>query len=195
MFLPLFSLPSQEKVRRPFLSILLALILLSPVATTWLGTAWQRHMIREGVEARLRQGADAAELTVLAFTKSGAKQLLRWEHEREFEYQGEMYDVVRTQSMGDSLFYTCIHDHAESALNRQIDQWLAQWLRHSPAQQEQAERLMCFFRSLFCVPATALATMRSVNARSVFHYQYPAGEAAAPVPPPPPQWVWPISIS
>jgi hypothetical protein len=174
-------------VRHPFLSTVLVFVLLSPAALSWLGTALQKHAIKEGVEARLRQGMEAADLTVLAFSKKEAAQVLEWEHEREFEYQGEMYDVVQTESRGDSLFYTCFHDHAETALNRQLDQWLAQWLRHSPAQQQQGERLLCFFRSLFFMPTATLNPVAFGENRQLFYYQMPAGQAAEPLSTPPPE--------
>ena len=174
-------------MRHPLLSLLLALVLLSPAALSWMGTAWQRHAIREGVEAQLRQGVDAAGLTILAFTVKEAGRLLEWEHPQEFEYAGEMYDVVEQAVHGDSVIYTCYHDRAETALNRQLHQWLAHWLQHSPLQQEQNERLLCFFRSLFCTSGAALDSAAPAKEEQLFAYQMPAGLAKAPLPPPPPE--------
>ena len=36
--------------------------------------------------------------------------ILAWEHEREFELSGIMYDVISSQIMGDSIIYQCLHD-------------------------------------------------------------------------------------
>jgi hypothetical protein len=43
-----------------------------------------------------------------------------WVHEREFIYGGEMYDVVRKMSKGDSVFIACVHDHRETKLVKQL---------------------------------------------------------------------------
>ncbi len=100
-------------MRHPFLIISLAFVLLSPAALSWLGTAWLRPIIREGAEAQLRQGMDVADLTILVFAKSETERLLDWEHERGFEYEAEMYDVVQKANRGGSLIDTCYPDHAE----------------------------------------------------------------------------------
>jgi hypothetical protein len=137
-------------LQRQLLASFFMLLMLSPAALSWLARAWQKHCLKETVEAQLKQGVEAADLIVLAFAKKEAERLLEWEHEREFEYQSQMYDVIKVESRNDSLFYTCYWDKAETALNEQLDRWMANFLQQSPVQQQQSERLACFFKSLYC---------------------------------------------
>lgn len=48
---------------------------------------------------------------------------LKWEHSREFEYHGEMYDVIRYESHSGLITYTCWHDVKESTLNKKISRF------------------------------------------------------------------------
>jgi hypothetical protein len=43
---------------------------------------------------------------------------LKWEHDKEFEYNGQMYDVVEVADIGDSLQYLCWWDKAETATKK-----------------------------------------------------------------------------
>ena len=55
---------------------------------------------------------------------------LRWEDEKEFWYDGSMYDVVRTRITNDTISYYCINDSKETqlfaGLHRQVDEQLSQ---------------------------------------------------------------------
>lgn len=40
----------------------------------------------------------------------------KWEHEKEFEWKGEMYDVVKKEQSRDGVIYTCKKDVKEDQL-------------------------------------------------------------------------------
>jgi len=172
-------------VRHPLISLSLAILLLSPAALSWLATAWQKHAVKEAVEAQLRAGMEASELVVLAFAKSEVGQL-EWEHEREFEYQGQMYDLIKTEQRNDSLFYTCYWDHAETELHYKLDRWFADYLQKSSPHNQQTERLLCFFRSLYCLGFSEKQVMGLRPAKPYFYYSGLRGipEGSPPSPPP-----------
>lgn len=65
-------------------------------------------------------GLDPEELVLLKFTSLEAQTKLRWEHSKEFEYRGQMYDVVSYETKGDSIFYRCWWDHKETQLNKRL---------------------------------------------------------------------------
>ena len=172
-------------MRHPLLSLSLAILLLSPAALSWLAAAWQKHVVKETVEAQLREGVEASELVVLAFAKSEVGQL-EWEHEREFEYKGQMYDLVKTEQRNDSLFYTCYWDHAETELHHKLDRWFADYLQKSSPHNQQTERLLCFFRSLYCLGFSEKQVMVLRPAKPYFYYSDLRGilEESPPSPPP-----------
>ncbi len=86
----------------------------------------QRHKRHEAVEAMIASEAYGHRLTQLHIT-SDHKDDIKWvESDKEFRYQGEMYDVVRTETLADgSMIYHCIPDHAETHLYKEIESNLA----------------------------------------------------------------------
>jgi len=77
-------------------------------------------MVRREVKHLLMESECEDDFVHLAFTTEETQTLLHWEHAGEFEYQGEMYDLVRTETRNDSVFYTLWWDHDETALNQKL---------------------------------------------------------------------------
>lgn len=102
---------------------------------------------------QIADGAGQNTLVRLAFTKAQATTALEWEHSREFEYKGEMYDVVKAEEKGDSLIYHCIWDKAETAINRQLDNLVRMVSNNNPQNKQDFKLLLDFFKSLFCTSA------------------------------------------
>jgi hypothetical protein len=82
---------------------------------TWLNL--RKAIVRNGVDRRIVAGIEDGGLVVLEFSKDESRTLLRWEHFREFEYDGRMYDVVETWAVGDKVYYRCWWDREETELN------------------------------------------------------------------------------
>ncbi|HPW18360.1 MAG TPA: hypothetical protein PLP83_08270 [Candidatus Aminicenantes bacterium] len=99
---------------------LAVVMFLNPVvgASAWflVRKAIVRHEARRHIVSR----GDRAGLVLLRFTKWESETLLRWEHSREFEYDGQMYDIVDAWAEGDALYYRCWWDRAETRLNAQL---------------------------------------------------------------------------
>lgn len=92
---------------------------------------------------------DKENLFLLTFTKKEAREKLRWEESREFEYNDQMYDVVFTETKGDSVFYHCFWDKEETVLNIQIKKLVAQALGQHPQNKESQKRLITFLQTLY----------------------------------------------
>lgn len=165
----------------------LLLVLLFPSGLAYLFFAWQKHQVKETVKAQLLAGMDASELTELKLSKADARTLLEWEEEREFEYQGQMYDVVDTAIEGDSIRYRCYRDHAESRLKREMRRLVAKPLKDDPATAGNALRLITFFQSLFCVEAPSWMLPAGEKTGAYFSCLSSLGLLTGPPPAPPPE--------
>ena len=86
-------------------------------------------------------GLPEEELVLLAFSMQDAARQLRWEHGREFEYQGQMCDVVHTVQKGDTIYYRCWPDLAETNLNRRLALLVEQALHHHPQTQDTCKNI------------------------------------------------------
>ncbi len=123
-------------------SSLVLIALFTPFSATYLWLQIQKSLIKKKVKAELIAQIDKSELTQLTFSKSQIKTDLRWEHDREFEYKGEMYDVVEIQVLGDSICYLCWHDKAETKLNRHLQTLIAQATSSKP--EHRAREMLCY---------------------------------------------------
>jgi hypothetical protein len=138
-------------LRNSLRCILLLSCLAAPLLLGYGWLRYQKSVVRKTVKRQLIAGLKPDELVLLKFTPEEARTALHWEHSREFEYQGQMFDVVKTETRGDTIFYYCWWDHAETELNQKIQALVANALHNNPQHQDNQARLSCFFKSLFCI--------------------------------------------
>lgn len=148
---------------KAFVSLMILSAFCLPFCATYLGLQLQKWRVKHEVKAKLIQGLDKSELTHLTFSKSQIETELDWEDDREFEYKGEMYDVIERHEKGDSVKFVCWHDKAETELNQRL-QLLVAKAAHSSHEHQARESLYCkFLKSLVItvVPQLALSPIES----------------------------------
>jgi len=138
---------SSTKVR--LLGIFVLLCLITPFATTYVFLKLQKKQIKKEIKWKMIAGLDRDELVLLKFTKEEAQRKLHWEHSKEFEYNGEMYDIAHNSTKGDSIFYWCWWDHKETKLNRQLKELVAFALGNNQQRKNNQEQLADFYKSLY----------------------------------------------
>jgi len=114
--------------------------------------AWyqlQKKEIRKEVKQKIKAGMTKEELVILTFLSSFVKQSLRWENAGEFEYNGQMYDVVKTEIHGDTIHFWCFLDHKESALTTRIKELIAKITGNHPQNRENQKRLITFLKTFY----------------------------------------------
>lgn len=131
------------------LGILLLSILFVPLAGTYALLRYERHQARRAAKRTLLQQMPEANLTAFRFARTDAAKWLRWEHAAEFEYQGNMFDVVRKTETTDSIFLWCWWDRAETQAKQQMRQFLANLQPDNRHGLEHKKRVACFFLSLY----------------------------------------------
>ncbi len=133
-------------------AIFLFLCLFVPFLGTYTWLQFKKHQVKETVKRQILVHADKNELVTLTFKASETTTLLHWEHDSEFEYKGQMYDVVEAQTKGDSIAYICWWDHAETALNQQLEHIVDITFGTDPQNHAQQEHLKDFYKSLYFAP-------------------------------------------
>lgn len=93
-------------------------LFIAPFYGTYIYLSLQQKAIQEDVQRKLEEGIPKNELVKLTFSKKEIHGLLKWEHDKEFEFKGQMYDVVEVIDVGDSLQYLCWWDKAETATKK-----------------------------------------------------------------------------
>ncbi|MEX0813923.1 MAG: hypothetical protein WD048_17015 [Chitinophagales bacterium] len=131
---------------KKLLSISLLICLIAPVGGTYLWLQYQKKMVKKSVKWKMIDGIDKSELVYFKFSKADSANVLNWKHSREFEYNGQMYDIVERENRGDSLFYWCWWDHEETKLNKALTQLIQKEYDDNPQRNEKRERLMDIYK-------------------------------------------------
>lgn len=140
---------------RTLLGIYLLACLTLPFVGTYIWLQQERAEVKRFVHEKLEKGVEPKELVTLTFSNSELNRL-RWEHEREFEYQGQMYDVVEKKIQGDSIVYLCWWDHEETRLKEEMRKILAGAENDLPQQNDQQKRLNSFEKNLYVAKSSFL---------------------------------------
>lgn len=120
-----------------------------PFAGTFLVHKIQKKQIKRTIKRKIIAGINKSELVLLKFTEKEKQTQILWEHSKEFEYQGQMYDITDFQTVGDTTYYWCWWDYEETNLNKQLNKKLSESLDGNPQNQKRQVKLYNFLNSLF----------------------------------------------
>ena len=145
--------------RRVIVSIIGSLIFLSGVGLPALLQV-KKYWIKREIKEQLQSGKIYDDRVVLLkFSKIEAQKKLRWEHEAEFEYQGQMYDILRQELRNDSLLFWCWWDKEETEINQKIQNSLGLITMAPSDHPDDQKEYHDLFKSLFCNSLTSLQFM------------------------------------
>ena len=133
------------------------------------------------------EGIDQEELTLLRFATENVENVLRWEHDGEFEYKGEMYDVVKREVRDDSSYFWCWWDHEETALNKKLQEWVCAILGAPQKQPDTRSQFFYFQKQLFFSPLSAFSMKDPGNGSRLFSFALPQLNRSISPPTPPPR--------
>lgn len=112
----------------------------------------QQHQIRHEIKQWIRTGVPEGELALLKIPRtledSANREFQRF-HDREFCFQGMMYDIVRQEAHGDTTWYYCLSDEKEMQLFASLDELVKRELDQDPARKKPGEKLQRLLSSLF----------------------------------------------
>lgn len=172
---------------RQYTAILLVVGLLGPFMLSIVGLRVEKYFLQQDIQAKILGGLEEKELVELKFSMDEAKKQLHWEHQGEFEYQEQMYDVVEVRQQGDSISYICLMDHRETFLNKQLDKLIAQALGQHPFQKENHQKITDFFKSLYFNPSLhePFFELEDKGSLCTAYPLFPLRWLQGPIPPPP----------
>lgn len=165
---------------------LLLFCLIAPLVATFACLHYQKAMVRKEVKHTIIAGIDKNELVLLRFTEEESKTRLRWEHSKEFEFLGQMYDVVEKEIKGDTTYYWCWLDNKETKLNKQLDGLVAKILGNNPYKKEKQEKLVEFIKNLFYIghPEISVFSIQTKQNFLTYDESYSSVFLTPPFPPP-----------
>jgi hypothetical protein len=156
------------------------------VATTFIFLKHQKKQIKKEIKRKIISEVDKSELVLLKFTEEEKNSQLTWEHSKEFEYKGEMYDIIETYKVGDTAYYWCWWDHEETKLNKQLNHLVSLAMGSNPKNQDNQQRLMNFFKSLYFSASTINESIVFIEIDNKCHLGDKFYHSVSLSPPPPP---------
>ena len=101
--------------------------------------------VRESVDEKYEEGFESDRIQTFRFTQREIRENLRWEHDREFEYKGQMYDVIERKTIDGLIMLTVYADHEETELKLKM----AHLLHENPDEAEDEKIRSDFHFQLF----------------------------------------------
>lgn len=172
---------------RTSLGLFLLACLILPFVGTYIWLQQERAEVKRTVFEKIEEGVEPKELVILKFSEEELSEL-RWEHAREFEYKGQMYDVVEKRIQGDTIEYVCWWDHEETRLKEEMKQLLAGKEHDFPMKNDQQQRIDTFEKNLY--PTTSFfygKKSRGKHLKKIFppYTLYYSSPSPTPLTPPP----------
>lgn len=117
---------------KTLLSLTLFFALLLKIGGFYAILSFEREEIREKVEQKIIKSLKKSELIcIVADDKNRSK--MEWERsEKEFRFEGNLYDVVYSEKVFGVIYYYCLSDKDETILEAKIDKLLENETKHLP---------------------------------------------------------------
>ena len=136
-------------MKKQYISFLLLFLLIAPAVVSYTWLQHRKAVVRKEVKWKMIAGIDTHELVHFSFTRKEAQTQLNWEHAKEFEYKGEMYDVVKKVCTNDTIQYWCWWDHEETKLSKQLTKLLVGAYQKDAPTKDHQKQIIQFYTSLF----------------------------------------------
>lgn len=178
----------QLVLKTRIVSIVLFFCMVIPGTATYMWMRHRRSTVRREIKHKLIAGVDKSELELLKFSEKEIQTKLKWKHSKEFQYKNHMYDIVKSEKVGDTTYYWCWWDYEETVLNKQLNQLLAKAFGKDPQKKERQNSLDNFFKSVYHLnPDAENSTEKKENNILNADYVFSSISAHLPPPVPPPK--------
>lgn len=103
-----------------------------------------RRIIRRSVRQRLIASIPKSELSTLRFKTVNGSVIdpeFIMEKDDEFSYYGEMYDIVKAETQGDEIIYTCFADRKETSIVSLLKRKIKDDIENSPITKKTGQTI------------------------------------------------------
>lgn len=153
--------------------ILVYFLLITLNIPSFLTQIWiynQKRLIRKEVKRCIEAEINISELIILHFTTDEIKTQLKWEHSTEFEYNNQMYDIVKKQFNGKQYTFWCWLDNKETKLNQNLSLLVRNAFNHDPLKKIKIQSLNFFLLNLILERFEINILKYKIFYSKIFHY-------------------------
>lgn len=108
-------------MKAKFSLFIITFSLLLPFWGSWALCEFEHALHRKSIKRSFLEALPEKSLTRISVHRAFQFIDLDWEHEHEFGWRGDMYDIVYQQGTVDSLVYWCWLDSKENELQKKLE--------------------------------------------------------------------------
>jgi len=135
---------------RKSLSIITLLCFIIPAISVYTFLLAEKENIKKINREKLFSENNFNNWIKIELTEEEAHHLIEWENDHEFEYNQNMYDVVKREQSGNHLIYWCYQDVEESLINEQLGELFSYLSGGHSTRPETRHLLEKVFKKLYC---------------------------------------------
>jgi predicted P-loop ATPase/GTPase len=126
----------------------------------------EQYRIKEEIKFEIINNLPENELTLVKIS-SGDNEKITWMDEgREFRYEGNMFDVVKSKKATDTTYYYCFNDIKESKLMARLDKLVKEQTDNSQSRTNQKKQEINYF-------FYEILSTQSLTEKPFFYFNYP----------------------
>ena len=168
-------------MRKNIIVIGLLLIFLFNLGGYYIWYAILQWDIRQEVRAEIKKGLKEKDLCLISLPLKD-ENTLHWEEKgKEFRFEGNLYDVVKTKVLLGKRIYYCINDKKEREL-------IAHFQQSVQTKKEQEKRLRQSIDIQYLSPKSILISPHLLSERLYFYYALIYRLHWIDIQSPPPKW-------
>ncbi|NPD45594.1 MULTISPECIES: hypothetical protein [unclassified Lentimicrobium] len=135
-----------------------------------------QFQVKDEVKYLIKHFVPQEELVLISIENSKSYLLAWTKPNKEFRYQGQMFDIVEKQIKDNKIIYSCIHDFKESKLFENLDIHIKNYISHHPEQQNKTKNLLNIMAKLFFFQRNTLlleshSRIKKINTIYIQNYQ------------------------
>jgi hypothetical protein len=147
-----------------------------------------QYSVKREIKRKIKNQLAASELCLIkvAGNDKTRQAEMQWMEEREFRFQGMMYDVVRTCTQNDTVYFYCINDRQEEQLFARLDHLVKHQTESGPVSRHNSKLIKYIVRE--AIPESTEIKKPGVRPSVLFAAEiFFKGNDMADVPSPPPK--------
>lgn len=92
----------------------------------------------------------------------------KWTKKNEFRFKNEMYDIIKTEFKGDSVYFYCFHDLKESKLFKNLDQIVSKFFNEDKEKQNEFDNTLSSFNRFYSVNNASFSSISNSSNKLKF---------------------------
>jgi len=172
------------KIWKSLWALSISLIFIAPFGSLFWQYQTQLYAHKKSIKKALLRSTPKDDLIEFRWSKPEAESL-DWKEQDEFEYQGEMYDVVEKQERKDSLILWCYWDYAETQLHQKFKNLLAKNPYRPKPENKNVNLLLKSLQAIGPSPMAPIGKFSNhLSPNCIYLFNVTDFQDAPPTPPP-----------